>query len=118
MITRVQPGSPAEEAGLRAGDIITQANSKPVTSVASFRRIVEALKEKELLFVRISRLCRGRYAYPPDDTGQAGARVTPLIAPAPRYLRRGAGHAGMHPPGGGRGAGGGAWNQNGPPSPR
>lgn len=59
VITRVQPGSPAEEAGLRAGDIITRANSKPVSSVDSFRRIVDALKEKELLFVRISRYLGG-----------------------------------------------------------
>jgi serine protease Do len=36
MITGVAPGSPAEQAGLRPGDVIIEVNRRPVTSVREF----------------------------------------------------------------------------------
>lgn len=41
LVTQVAGDSPAEEGGLRAGDVILQANQKVVESTAAFDRIVE-----------------------------------------------------------------------------
>ncbi|HET7010270.1 MAG TPA: M50 family metallopeptidase [Anaerolineales bacterium] len=42
LITGVAPGSPAESAGLRPGDIISTANDQPITDFASLQRVVAA----------------------------------------------------------------------------
>src|SRR5215211_6840820 len=39
-VTAVLPGSPADLAGLRAGDVITEANRRSVRTVADFRSVV------------------------------------------------------------------------------
>jgi serine protease Do len=39
-IVEVEPGSPAERAGVRAQDIITRANDTPVTSTGDLRRVI------------------------------------------------------------------------------
>ena len=41
LVLNVPDGTPAARSGLRAGDVITQANGQPVTTIASLRRIVE-----------------------------------------------------------------------------
>jgi serine protease Do len=52
VITAVQRGSAAEEAGLRAGDVITQINRRPVKTVEDFRRELAAGDtEKSVLFL-------------------------------------------------------------------
>ena len=52
VITRVVPNSPADQAGLQTGWIITQANRKPVKSVDDFRKAVAAQPmEKGLLLL-------------------------------------------------------------------
>jgi serine protease Do len=40
VVTDVNPASPAEEAGLRRGDVIQEVDRKPVTSLAQFRSAV------------------------------------------------------------------------------
>jgi serine protease Do len=40
VVTRVEPNSAAAEAGLRRGDVITQVNRKPVSTVADFENAV------------------------------------------------------------------------------
>jgi serine protease Do len=45
VVRSVQDGSPADEAGLRPGDLITEVNRKPVRTVEDLRRAVEASKE-------------------------------------------------------------------------
>lgn len=40
VVSRVSPESPAYEAGLRRGDVITQVNRKPVTSVRDFEQSI------------------------------------------------------------------------------
>ena len=37
LVTKVEPGSQAEQAGFRAKDVIEQVNGKPVDSVSSFQ---------------------------------------------------------------------------------
>ena len=40
-VAQVQPGSPAEDAGLSGGDVILELNRKPVTSADQFRNEVK-----------------------------------------------------------------------------
>jgi serine protease Do len=40
IVTDIQPGSPAENADLRAGDIIAEINKKPVRNVADFKELM------------------------------------------------------------------------------
>ena len=42
-VAQVQPGSPAEDAGLSTGDVILEVNRKPVTSADQFRNDVKQL---------------------------------------------------------------------------
>jgi serine protease Do len=52
VITSVQGGSAAEEAGLRAGDVITQINRRPVKTVADYtRELAAGDKDKSVLFL-------------------------------------------------------------------
>jgi serine protease Do len=52
LITSIKPGSAADEAGLRKGDVITQINRRPARSLADYRQEVEkAGKGKALLLL-------------------------------------------------------------------
>jgi serine protease Do len=53
IVTEVEPGSPAEVAGLRHGDVITEADSKPVQNAEQFRDLLSKLDASKgvLLFV-------------------------------------------------------------------
>ncbi len=52
VVTSVEPGGPADAAGLRRGDVILEVNRKPVSDVSAFRRAVKrAPKGKSLLFL-------------------------------------------------------------------
>ena len=55
LISGVKPNSPAEESGLRAGDIIVQLESTPIESIAGFQKAYKAykhLKRKRLYIYR------------------------------------------------------------------
>lgn len=41
LISRVEPGSPADKAGVRAGDALLRANGLPVTDILAYRRELE-----------------------------------------------------------------------------
>jgi serine protease Do len=45
VVRNVQPDGKAADAGIRPGDVILEANRKPVTSVDELRRIVEQQRE-------------------------------------------------------------------------
>ena len=51
VVTYVEPGSPAAEAGLRRGDVIQEVDRKPVTNVASFERAVREAGRKPVLLL-------------------------------------------------------------------
>ena len=51
VIAKVEPGSPAAEAGLRRGDVIQEVARKPVTSVGELRSALQAAGDAPLLMV-------------------------------------------------------------------
>jgi len=52
VVTEVSPGSAAEEAGLRSGDVITQINRRPVKNLADYNREMNRNeKGKSVLFL-------------------------------------------------------------------
>jgi len=52
-VAQVQPGSPAEDAGLSGGDVIMELNRKPVTSAEQFRNEVKALPAGKDMLVTV-----------------------------------------------------------------
>jgi S1-C subfamily serine protease len=55
LITAVEPGSSAFEAGLAPGDVILTANRKQVHGAAGVRKLTSALKQKELTVLYVQR---------------------------------------------------------------
>lgn len=55
LVTEVIPDSPADEAEIRSGDVITLMAGSPVTSVESFERIAGGLKKGKSVPVRVIR---------------------------------------------------------------
>lgn len=55
LIIRVVPGSPADDAGLRAGDVIQTINNQPVTTTEEFQRLVERSKVGSSLQLTLQR---------------------------------------------------------------
>ncbi|HVP76532.1 MAG TPA: DegQ family serine endoprotease [Thermodesulfobacteriota bacterium] len=54
VVTGVEPGSPAADAGIRSGDVIREVNRKPVKDVQDFIQKVEKAKDQDnvLLFLQ------------------------------------------------------------------
>ena len=52
-VAQVQPGSPAEDAGLSGGDVILEINRKPVTSADQFRNDVKSAPANEDMLLRV-----------------------------------------------------------------
>ena len=55
VVSEVEPDSPAGEAGIRNGDIITLIDGVPITSVDSYLRVVEGLEPSQSVPVRLVR---------------------------------------------------------------
>ena len=55
VVSSVEPGSSAQQAGVRQGDVIIGINRKAVNSVADFRAITNKINKKENILLRIKR---------------------------------------------------------------
>jgi serine protease Do len=55
VITSVEPGSSADEAGLRQGDVIVEVDRKPVREVADFRKTLSGLKKGQRVLFLVRR---------------------------------------------------------------
>lgn len=54
-IGKVSPGSPAAQAGLQPGDIITELNLRPITNAASFQQAFAGLHAGDILEIGLRR---------------------------------------------------------------
>ena len=55
IVTDIQQGSPADEADMRAGDIIREINRKPVRNVDDFREIVGKARPRDGVVMLVKR---------------------------------------------------------------
>lgn len=55
VVTGVFPGSPADVAGVREGDVITEINRKPVKNTRDFEATVSRIKSNESVLVLVAR---------------------------------------------------------------
>lgn len=55
LVGRVRPSSPGERAGLMQGDIITEANLRPISSAADFEKVLMALSDGARLNLTVTR---------------------------------------------------------------
>lgn len=62
IVTDIQRGSPAEEADVRAGDIIKEMNRKSVSNVDDFKQILQKVRPKEAVVVLVKRERASFYA--------------------------------------------------------
>jgi serine protease Do len=69
IVTDIQRGSPAEEADMRAGDVIKEMNRKPVTNVEDFREILKRVRPKEGVVVLVKRERAFFYAVLKEGSG-------------------------------------------------
>lgn len=55
LVSSVLPGSAADKAGLKAGDVIVRANESPLRTAVDLRRSLNALKDKESVLLALYR---------------------------------------------------------------
>ena len=55
VVTRVEPGSPAADAGIQTGDVIREVNRKPVKDVQDFVSRVEKAKDQDNVLLLLQR---------------------------------------------------------------
>jgi serine protease Do len=63
VLVEVDPDGPAEEAGLRRGDILIEANRQPVRTVDDLQRILAAVPAGGDLLLRVERVIAGRSTF-------------------------------------------------------
>src|SRR5437867_7935326 len=61
VVARVADGSPAGEAGVQVGDVITEVNRKPIATVRDFQNVMDKLLPKDPALVLVHRNGRSLY---------------------------------------------------------
>ncbi len=61
VVTRVKPGSMAEEIGVREGDVVLEVNRKVVTSLKTYERLVSGLSKDQAVLLLVKRQGRSLY---------------------------------------------------------
>src|SRR5437870_1511176 len=61
VVTRVADGSPAGEAGVQVGDVITEVNRKPTATLRDFQNVTDKLSPKDPALVLVHRNGRNLY---------------------------------------------------------
>jgi S1-C subfamily serine protease len=81
MISSVTPGSPAEAAGLRPGDIVTVINGEPITSYQQVFQFLSSLRPGNQLDIRFTRRVENQTRVTLDSaprTNQTAAALSPV----------------------------------------
>ncbi len=60
VVTRVDRGSPADEAGVQRGDVVREINRRPVRTIADFERLTKQVREGDRVTILLQ---RGRTAF-------------------------------------------------------
>lgn len=61
VVVRVRPGSPAEEAGVREGDLVLEVNRKSVGTVKSYEQVAANLPKDQAVLLLLRRQGRAIY---------------------------------------------------------
>jgi serine protease Do len=61
VVTRVKSGSPAEEAGVREGDLVLEVNRKPVATLKTYERVASSLPKDQAVLLLLKRQGRAIY---------------------------------------------------------
>lgn len=55
VVTRVDRGSPADEAGVQPGDVVREINRRPVRTIADFERLTKQVREGDRVTILLQR---------------------------------------------------------------
>ena len=88
VVREVRSGSPAEHAGIRAGDVITEVNHKAVADAVQMKQVLETHAKGAPVVVKITRTARASTWPWPRSAGRAdvstaghgvGCRARPVL---------------------------------------